>query len=114
MTALARFLLFLYAVGLAVGGYMGKVKSQSDASLIAGGISALVAFIALVISVKRPRPGFAIGLLVAIGVGVMMGIRFFKEPEPRDFQGVSFLVAAGSAFMALVLLAGIAARSKRR
>lgn len=113
MTALVRFLLFLYAVALAVGGYMGFERTQSKASLIAGGISALVAFIALIISVKRPRPGFAIGLLVALGVGAMMGMRFLDEPEPRNYQGVSFLVAAGSALMVIILLAGIAGRSKK-
>ncbi|HVR74751.1 MAG TPA: TMEM14 family protein [Planctomycetota bacterium] len=113
MTALVRFLLFLYAVALVVGGYMGYAQKQSIESLIAGGLSALVAFIALIISVKRPRSGFALGLLVAIGVGVMMGIRFFKEPEPRDFQSVSFLVAAGSALMAIFLLAAIAGYKKK-
>ncbi|MBI4605907.1 MAG: hypothetical protein HY721_28415 [Planctomycetes bacterium] len=108
MNTAVRALLLVYALGLVAGGAMGYAKAGSLASLIAGAASGLAAGAGFALSLRRPRAGFAVSLVVAVVLAIAMGRRFLAQ-EPRDYGSTAFLIASLSVAMAFVLVAGILA-----
>ena len=74
MAEAARWALLVYGILMIVGGVLGYVlpKTPSKISLIAGGASGVLAIVAWLIARGDPVPGFAMGLVIAGGVGFMM------------------------------------------
>jgi uncharacterized membrane protein (UPF0136 family) len=113
MVGLTRVLLFLYGIALIGGGVMGYVKAQSQASLIAGGISGFLALVAATISLSRPRLGFGIGIAVAAALAYER-FKHYLEVKEGASGNVPLMIAVASAFMVLVCLVGLAAARPRR
>jgi uncharacterized membrane protein (UPF0136 family) len=74
VTEAARWALLVYGILMIVGGVLGYVlpKTPSKISLIAGCASGILAIAAWLIARGDPVPGFAMGLVIAGGVGFMM------------------------------------------
>ena len=112
MTAFARIVLLLYGIALIVGGIMGYAKKGSQDSLIWGGVSGALALLAFFISMKRPKPGFAIGFLVAAAVGYRMYVQY-ASPDVVE-KNRPFAIAIASLVTAVILLAGLLVGPKRQ
>jgi uncharacterized membrane protein (UPF0136 family) len=107
----ARISLLIYAIVLIAGGVMGYVKAGSTASLIAGSASGALALVSFVVSWKRPKLGFAIGLLVALAIG-MERLKSYLDAPPDKPKEVALIVAVMSLVMAVILILGLVARKK--
>ncbi len=102
MLTFAQLFLGAYGLLLIAGGIMGKVKTVSAVSLIAGGISGLAALYAGWLSLADPEQGFLIGLLISL---LLTGIFLSRFMRTKKFMPAgmvlifSILVAALMAFM---------------
>ena len=112
MTAFARIVLLLYGIALIVGGIMGYVKAGSQDSLIWGAGSGAVALLAFFISLKRAKPGFAIGFLVAAVVGYRMYMQYTAADAAAKNRTLGIAIA--SLVTLITLLAGILLGRKRQ
>jgi len=82
----------IYGVLLIVGGVMGFVKAKSQASLIAGVVSGLIAFGAVFLSgTYNEKGGFSIGLILAIAMFVFFTPRAMSS---RKFMPAGLMVTA--------------------
>jgi uncharacterized membrane protein (UPF0136 family) len=88
----------IYALLLAVGGVIGYVKAGSRASLIAGISSAVVALVALGLSIANHRLGVPLGLILSITLFVLFGYRY--AVKTRKFMPSGLL-----AIVSLIVLA---------
>jgi len=78
MLELSRILLGTYGILLIVGGVMGKVKTGSTVSAIAGTASGIAALIAFWVSRTDPAQGLLIGLMVSLLLTGIFMSRFFR------------------------------------
>ena len=108
----ARLSLFVYAIALIAGGAMGYVKAGSPASLIAGSVSGVLALVSFVVSWKRPRAGFALGLAVALAVGLERLKGYLDAPAEQP-KPIALAVAVMSFVMAATLILGLVTRQKK-
>jgi uncharacterized membrane protein (UPF0136 family) len=92
----------IYAVLLAVGGIIGYTKAGSRPSLIAGILSAFVAFMALLITTNNPRFGIGVGALAALVLAAFFGYRFLAKT--RKFMPAGLLAVVSLAVLAVALL----------
>lgn len=78
MIQLAQAALAIYGVLLIVGGIMGKVKSNSSPSLLAGTASGVVALVGFWQSLSDPAVGFLTGGLVGLLLTGIFMSRFVR------------------------------------
>jgi uncharacterized membrane protein (UPF0136 family) len=94
--------LAVYGLFLMVGGWIGKVRAGSNASLIAGvasGVISMLAAVSVLIEAVSPM-GRVLGLLNAIVLAGIFGVRYSKGRKfmPSGMMGIlSLVVAAGLA-----------------
>jgi uncharacterized membrane protein (UPF0136 family) len=89
-TLAGQIALGIYAALLAVSGLIGYVKERSRLSLLAGSIAAVVAVIALRLSVTNNRWGVPLGVLLSFVVLLVCSYRFRRERRKvrlRDHEG---------------------------
>jgi uncharacterized membrane protein (UPF0136 family) len=105
----ARWALLVYGVLMIIGGILGYVlpRTPSKISLIAGTVSGILAIAAWFISRGDPVPGFAMGAVIAGGVGFMM---LGRLKTTRKFMPSGMLVALSA--IVLVLAAAALATSE--
>jgi len=103
----ARYTLLIYGILMIVGGILGYKlpKKPSKISLIAGCASGALAIVSFLIATfeESATSGLAIGLVVAVGVGVMMLPRLKKAEKPTS-AGV---IIALSGLVAIVVVAAL-------
>jgi uncharacterized membrane protein (UPF0136 family) len=99
---IAPITLGIYAVLLGVGGLIGYLKAGSRPSLIAGSISALVALVALGLSLKYKNYGIVLGLLLSISLFILFGYRYAVKTQkfmPSGLLAVVSLVVLAVMFL---------------
>ncbi|ODT97763.1 MAG: hypothetical protein ABS79_07010 [Planctomycetes bacterium SCN 63-9] len=95
---IAHATLAVYAALLAVGGIVGFLKARSNASLIAGLVSAIAALVALALSLAGYRWGIALGSLLAIVLFLFFGSRYAlrnRKFMPAGMMAVVSLIVLG-------------------
>ena len=102
MIQTAQVVLGIYGMLLIVGGVMGMVKAGSLVSMIAGGISGVVALVGLWISLSDPATGFLVGALLALLLTGMFVNRFMAT---RKFMPAGMVLIMSLAVGILLLLA---------
>lgn len=98
----ARILLGVYALLLGIGGLIGYQKAGSRPSLIAGGISALLAVAIIYLTTINPALGLALGLLLALHLAGFFGYRAAKA---RKFMPAGLLATISILMMLVCALA---------
>jgi uncharacterized membrane protein (UPF0136 family) len=101
----ARIVLSLYALLLAAGGVMGFVKARSRPSLIAGVGSAVVALIAMTISLWQPNAGLLLAAALALCLCLFFNYRFVTTSRkfmPAGLIAVVSLIVLGWLILVLV------------
>lgn len=85
-----------YALLLIVGGAAGRVKAKSNASLISGGITGLIALVLAGISLNVAYQAGALicGAVLALGLGVFFIMRLLKTRKPMPAIPMAILSAA--------------------
>ena len=89
-TLAGQIALGIYALLLAVSGLIGYVRDGSRLSLIAGSLAAVVAVIALRLSVMNDRWGLPLGVLLSFVVLLICSYRSRRERSKvrlRDHEG---------------------------
>ena len=97
--------LSIYAVLLAVGGYIGYSKAGSKPSLIAGLASAAAAILALGLSFQNAKWGMGLGFLLALLLTFFFGHRFAVKTQkfmPAGLLALVSLVVLGIAILVLI------------
>lgn len=97
---IARVVLGLFAVLMAVGGWMGARRAGSRVSLIAGSASGAACILFLLISFWLPKPAFFLATLLAFALSVLFLVRFRRTGNPMP----SALLAVVSLVVATILL----------
>ena len=98
----APITLGIYAVLLGIGGLIGYLKAGSRPSLIAGSISALVALLALGLSIAYKNYGIALGLLLSISLFILFGYRY--AVKTRKFMPSGLLAVVSLVVLAVMFL----------
>lgn len=95
MITIVKILLPIYGLLLIAGGTMGYVSKGSLASLVAGGISGVLALVSFAVARKCPRTGFILGLVVAAGIGTRFTLAYMKTPSDLalGIASLSFVLA---------------------
>lgn len=107
MALLGQITLGVYAILLAIGGFIGYAKAGSRPSLIAGTASAVLALIALGLSMTLDvRAGFLVGAGLAMFLLLFFGSRFARS---RKFMPGGLMTLVSLAVV--VLLAVIVLRA---
>ena len=75
---LGRAALGVYALLLIAGGLVGYLKAGSRPSLIAGGVSGVLALLALAQSFQSPVWAFREGVVLAVALALVFGMRLRK------------------------------------
>ncbi len=99
MLQLAQTVLALYGLLLIAGGLMGKLKSDSSISLLAGGLSGLVALYAFWIGRTDPATGLLIGLMLSL---LLTGISLSRFIRTRKLMPAGVLLIASILTAALL------------
>lgn len=76
---LVQKVLLVFALLLVIGGIVGYTKSDSVASLIAGGSSGVAIFLSCWLYGSRPQFGFGLGLIVSLALLGRFGINALDE-----------------------------------
>jgi len=97
---IGQITLGVYAVLLAVGGLIGYFKAGSRASLIAGLISALVAFAAM--GLARSPWGLPLGMILSISLFLLFGYRY--AVKTRKFMPSGLLAITSLVVLAVMLM----------
>ena len=102
MLLLGQVILVVYGMLLIVGGVMGKVKSGSTASMVAGCLSGAASLAGYVISFGNADLGLMIGAMVALLLTGVFISRFFRTRKVMP-AGVVLLLSmvAGAALMVI-------------
>ena len=87
---------------------MGYVTKGSVASLVAGGISGVLALVSFAIARKRPRPGFILGLVVTVAIGTRFALVYAKTPS-----NLAIGIASASFVLAVLLLVALFSGQKK-
>jgi uncharacterized membrane protein (UPF0136 family) len=98
---LVEVVLGVYAILLAVGGVIGYTKAGSRPSLIAGILSAFLAFMSLLITPTNPRLGLGTAAVVALALAGFFGYRFFTKT--RKFMPAGLLAVVSVVVLVLAL-----------
>jgi len=85
----AQGALVVYGVLMIVGGVMGKVKGNSSASLVAGGLTGLVSLVGFWKSLHDPMLGFMIGAMVGL---LLTGIFISRFARSRKFMPAGLIL----------------------
>ncbi len=104
LALLGQITLGIYAILLAIGGFIGYAKAGSRPSLIAGSASAALALIALGLATAwNDRAGFLVGAGLATFLLLFFGSRFARS---RKFMpgGLMALVSLAVAVFLTVLV----------
>lgn len=99
---IAHVTLAIYAALLAAGGVIGFIKARSQASLIAGLVSAIAALVALALSLAGYRWGVALGSLLSIVLFLFFGFRY--AVRNRKFMPAGMLAAVSLVVLAVMIL----------
>lgn len=102
MLQLAQIALGLYGALLIVGGVMGKVKSGSAVSLVAGSVSGLISLYACWAIRTDPVQGLILGLLVSLLLTGIFLSRFLRTRKFMPAGIVLLLSIAVAAILAIV------------
>lgn len=96
-----KLVLMVYAVAMAIGGVMGKVKG-SNISLIAGMACAVLLGICYANVPRKPKSAFGFGAVIGLAMAVQMFMRFQKTGHfmPAGLISVISLISG-------VLLVGV-------
>ena len=89
MIQMAQVALVVYGVLLILGGVMGKVKGNSSASLVAGGLTGVAALIGYWKSLEDPMMGFMIGAMVGL---MLTGIFISRFMRSRKFMPAGLIL----------------------
>ena len=76
---LVQKVLLVFALLLVIGGIVGYVKSDSVASLIAGGVSGVAILLSCWLYGSRPLVGFGLGLIVSLALLGRFGSEAVKK-----------------------------------
>ncbi len=102
-SAVAKVSLLVFAILVAGGGVMGFVKAQSKPSLIAGVTSGIILGVCYFVSNDHPQTGLTAGLVVAILLAGVFGMRFAKS---KSFMPAGLMIVL-SIVESILLLAGL-------
>ena len=102
MLELSRILLGVYGILLIVGGVMGKIKTGSTVSVIAGTASGIAALIAFWVSRTDPAQGLLIGLMVSLLLTGIFMSRFFRT---RKFMPAGLVLILSIVVAAVLAIA---------
>ncbi len=91
----------IYAVLLGAGGLVGYLKAGSRPSLIAGSVSAILALIALWLSMSYKNWGVALGLILSISLFILFGYRY--AVKTRKFMPSGLLAIASLVVLAVMV-----------
>jgi uncharacterized membrane protein (UPF0136 family) len=89
MVQLAQGVLVVYGVLMIVGGMMGKVKGNSSASLVAGGLTGFVSLIGFWKSLSDPMLGLLIGAMVGL---LLTGVFISRFARSRKFMPAGLIL----------------------
>ncbi|MBT3601976.1 MAG: TMEM14 family protein [Candidatus Latescibacteria bacterium] len=89
MIQVAQVALVIYGVLLIVGGVMGKVKGNSSASLVAGGLTGVAALSGFWQSLSDPLLGFMVGAMVGL---LLTGIFVSRFARSRQFMPAGLIL----------------------
>lgn len=93
-------LMMIYGVLLLIGGLMGYLKAQSSASLIMGGIFAIMSFVCAVAIYKEKIWGIYLSFAISLFLAFFFGYRFYSSLKWMP-AGMMLIV---SALLFLILL----------
>lgn len=102
MTEIAKISLLVYAALVAGGGIMGFVKAQSKASLIAGGLSAIVLVACYVVALGDAK----LGLMAGAGASVLLiGVFAMRFAKTKKFMPSGLMIVLSVIEAALIAVA---------
>jgi uncharacterized membrane protein (UPF0136 family) len=102
LSSIGKFSLLALSLLVGAGGVMGYVKAKSKASLISGLISATLLDAAFALSFFNAELGLMLGLVVAVALSVVFGIRLKKTGK---FMPSGMLLAMCTIETAILLAA---------
>lgn len=102
MVQVAQVALVIYGVLLIAGGVMGKVKGNSSASLVAGGLTGVAALVGFWKSLSDPLLGFMIGAMVGL---LLTGIFVSRFARSRQFMPAGLILLLSFVVGLLCMLA---------
>lgn len=107
MVDAGQTILGVYALLLILGGIVGKLRSGSTVSLVAGGLCGLAELFALSISLTDPAQGFLMGGMLAV---LLTGVFLSRLIRTRKLMpaGVILLLSAVVAVSLFVIREGLA------
>lgn len=108
MVDAGQTILGIYALLLILGGIVGKLKSGSTVSLVAGGLCGLAELLALKVSLTDPAQGFLMGGMLAV---LLTGVFLSRLIRTRKLMpaGIVLLLSAAVAVSLFVIREGLAA-----
>ncbi len=95
MIDIGKIVLILYAVGMAIGGILGKVRGNSNISLIAGFACAGLISVCYMKAGNKPKSAFGFGAVIALAMTLQMFMRYQKTQHfmPAGLISIMSLVA---------------------
>lgn len=104
MIDLTKIYYFIFGALTIAGGVMGYVKAQSQASLIAGGVSGLLLIVAGVLIGTRTQPGLILGLILSIALAGRFIPAFLSKGGfmPAGLMGLLSVIGIVLTILALI------------